>query len=165
MREMLAPSLAGMPEWYLNEQMSMFIDGRRKATPEGGFGDEMVRLLKDTDPAELRRFAKHYSSLTPIKIKSELGGDPWNGQVIYQGRGACINCHLQTGKGDGVSGAPPITIIPEWYFLRQMRAFREGDRGGHSEDELIQCMVVAASRLDEKECRDVAAYLEKLVGN
>jgi cytochrome c553 len=167
--ETVAPSLAGMPEWYLNKQMAMFIDGRRKALPEEGpghsYGDLMIRFLRDIEPAELKRLATYYSKLTPFKIKDQFGGDAKKGRVIYRGRGACINCHLEDGNGKKSAGAPPITIIPDWYFLRQMKAFREGYRGAHTKEEIINCMVVAASRLNEEDCKDLVAYLEELAGN
>ncbi|MEM7248174.1 MAG: c-type cytochrome [Acidobacteriota bacterium] len=179
-RTKAAPSLAGMPAWYLDKQAEAFIHGRRKALKdEGGHGEEMVRLLKTMDRAELAKVARHYASLEPIPIESEQG-DAQRGGLLYRGRGACINCHLQSGWGAQRSGAPPITILPDWYFIQQMRAFRQGERvvfgkghgGGsyrehahghsHTEEEILRCMIRAASRFDDDDCRDVAAYLQVL---
>ena len=64
--------------------------------------------------------------------------------------------------------------------MRQMKAFRSGERvvfgkghghgtyrehaqgHGHTEVEILRCMIRAASRLDDTEVRDVAAYVETL---
>jgi cytochrome c553 len=167
--EIFAPSLAGMPEWYHNKQMAMFMDGRRKALPEEGhghsYGDLMIRFSKQIEPEELKKLAAYYARLTPFKIKDLFGGDAKKGRNIYNGRGACINCHLNDGNGKKDAGAPPITIIPGWYFLRQMKAFREGYRGAHTKEEITQCMVRAANRLNEDDCKDLVAYLAELAGN
>lgn len=163
LRDRMAPPLAGMPEWYLNVQISKFIDGRRRPLPDrGGHGEQMVTLLKEIRKDELKRVTAYYSRMPPVHIQSDLGGDARKGQEIYWGKGACINCHLADGQGGERSGAPPITIIPEWYFMRQMKAFREGDRSAHTQEEIVQCMIVAASRLSDEECEDVASYLSAL---
>ena len=122
----------------------------------------MVRMLMEIPPAEAARAASYYSKLPPIKLQATLGGDAEKGRSIYRGKGACINCHLFNGQGDKASGTPPITIIPEWYFMRQMKAFGEGQRAAHTHDEVTRCMVIAASRLNEKERMDVAAYVAEL---
>ena len=97
-RSKFSPSLAGLPAWYINRSMQMYLDGRREPLPEGPHGGEMVALLKATDWSELEKAAAHYSRLDPIPLESE-GGDPVEGRLLYRGRGACINCHLENGNG------------------------------------------------------------------
>ena len=45
-------------------------------------------------------------------------------------RASCALCHGPAAQGLKIQGGPPLTGMPAWLIRRQIRAIREGSRGG-----------------------------------
>jgi len=56
--------------------------------------------LKSRVPENQREAAKKLS--TPLKATTEVVAE---GKTLYEGKGACFNCHGKSGKGDGPAAA------------------------------------------------------------
>jgi len=160
----VAPSLAGMPKWYMDKQLKKMIEGKRKFLPETdhshSHGYIMYGLIKHMDPSTLDWLTTHYSRLSSFSILPNAEGDIAQGKMLYQEK--CVSCHMANGEGNETIGSPPITIIPDWYFLRQIKSFQKGFRGVDPHDPQAMAMNMAVKELTEKQCYDIINYLNDL---
>jgi cytochrome c553 len=74
----------------------------------------------------------------------------------------CSSCHAPDGGGLLGSEAPAIANLSATYLARQLRAFRDGVRGGHKDDKTGAVMAGSAAGLSDSEIDDLAAYVAAL---
>ena len=60
-----------------------------------------------------------------------LAGDLDRGEQLYK---LCAQCHGADGGGDPAALAPAIAGLPEWFVDRQLKKFKNGNRGTHFDD-------------------------------
>ena len=71
----------------------------------------------------------------------------------------CSSCHGGSARGNQTLGAPGLIGLDITYAERQLRAFREGQRGTHPDDKWGAQMRVGASMLPNlKSGRDALVY-------
>jgi cytochrome c553 len=155
----LAPSIAGLPEWYVAKQLQSFQSGVRGTHPEDVGGLRMYpmsRTLKT--PEDLQAVAAYVASLPrPVAVPTLTGGDAAHGQQLYQ---VCSSCHQPDGSGSQAVGAPPIARQNDWYILTSLHKYQAGVR---SRDSLAAVMRGMASTLpDDQAKKDVIAYIMTL---
>ncbi len=154
------PSIAGLPQWYLDAQLAKFARGIRGAHPadmEGARMRPMARTLKnDSDRLSV---AQYVASLAPYSPAATLaGGDAAAGKVRYEG--LCVTCHGAEGKGNQDLGSPDLTHQADWYMLSQLHKFKSGMRGAHPEDvQGMQMAAMSQTLEDEQAMKDVIAYI------
>ncbi len=91
-------------------------------------------------------------------ITSATASSP--GEAIYY---ACSMCHGAQGEGSEAREAPPLAGTPAWYLAEQLRAFRDGRRGGPSDNLSGRYMALFAQALpSEATLEQVAAFAEAL---
>jgi len=154
----LAPSIAGLPEWYGTRQLQKFHSGIRG----GNFYDlsgmrmrPMSLWLENEDNMEA--VAQYIAAMPPVKPAPTLGGDPARGEELYA---TCVACHGREGKGNEALGAPPLNHASDWYLLTQLKHFKARIRGGDPRDTQGAVMVNFAMLLpDEQAMKDVIAYI------
>jgi cytochrome c553 len=158
----LAPSIAGLEEWYIDRQLEKFQGGQRGQHFDDIAGMRMrpmARLLKSAD--DRKAVAKYVASLPPVVQTPTLsGGDATRGQAIYT---PCIACHGPDLKGNQVLNSPSLSHQTDWYMLTQLRNFKAGIRGARPDDTTGLAMrAMSMTLVDEQAMRDVIAYIVTL---
>ena len=133
------PALAGLPGWYLENQLILYKHDGRGAHPqdkEGLMMHAMVRTLR-TDK-EIEEMAAYIGNQLTVKkpYQPTVEGDIKNGEKIYTNPATCIRCHGNDFKGkdvevpdQGYFKAPPLTSLEDWYMLSQLKKFMNKHRG------------------------------------
>lgn len=159
-----APSINGLPEWYLISTLTKFNKGYRGAHPSDTRGlnmRPMARALKGKE--EIEAVAKYVSSLKPVEPTHTLKGDPEKGKALFV---TCVLCHGEQGEGKNPPDpmkAPPIANLPDWYVVNQLVKFKDGIRGTHPKDTEGALMRGQSMMLQDKQAMlDVAAYIKTL---
>lgn len=167
-----APSIAGLPSWYVERQLNYFYDGLRGAHPEDAEGLRMrpmartFRDRRDMIPV-VSAFVEGMPAVAPSRDME--GGNAENGKLTYVA--VCQNCHGANGEGmvnsdqypDLPNLAPPLTIADDWYMMAQLYKFKNGIRGVHPDDKYGTAMAnMSLTLTDENAMRDVVAYIKTL---
>jgi cytochrome c oxidase subunit 2 len=158
----LAPAIAGLPEWYVLNQLKGFRAGYRGQHFDDISGMRMrpMALTLKSD-ADVEAAAAYVASLPVVASTPQLeGGDPARGEALYA---PCIACHGLDGAGNQALGSPPINRLDDWYLLTQLQHFKSGVRGtkpGDTNGALMRPMSMTLA--DEQAMRDVIAYIVKL---
>jgi cytochrome c553 len=161
--ELAAPSIAGLPQWYVDAQLTKFSKGIRGAHPadmEGARMRPMARTLKNA--TEVASVAEYVAKMAPFRPADTMtGGDVEAGRVRYDG--LCVTCHGVDGKGNQDLGSPDLTHQSDWYMLAQLNKFKSGMRGAHPDDvQGAQMAAMSQTLEDEKAMKDVIAYIRSL---
>jgi cytochrome c553 len=155
------PKLAGQKPDYLLESLRAYSDRRRHS----GIMGPIAYGLSDDDRALA---VSYYSRLqrgpvTPAPDETTSSGDASRGETIARegllSRGVppCIECH---GPGPERNALyPELAGQYAGYLELQLELFRKGVRGGTPFAHLMQYV---ATRLDEREIRDIAAWYASL---
>jgi len=164
---MSAPKLAGMEPWYLIKQMQLFQIGARGAAPGDMQGMLMAATAKRPDlsePATLQSIAayivsladKHTAEMTPVTVS----GDIQAGASLYR---SCAMCHGDQAQGIEAMGGPRLAGQSDWYLVKQLNMFRQGQRGYHNADHGGRQMRPMVSVLaGDKAVNDVVSYISTL---
>lgn len=160
--ELQAPPLAGMPAWYLREQLNKFRAGWRGTHPDDLSGMRM-RPLSLTLPsdAHVNAMAEYVASL-PAQVHPPTlqGADAAKGQTWFA---PCVACHGVDGSGNRVLNAPSIAGHADWYVHAQLQKFKSGHRGAHPKDVIgAQMRAMSLTLPDDQAMKDVAAYVNSL---
>jgi cytochrome c oxidase subunit 2 len=160
-REFNAPSIAGLPEWYVTGQLKKFRAGTRGTHPSDITGMQMrpmgMSLRSDGD---IEVVAKYVSSL-PRRVSAPIleGGNAERGKALYA---TCVACHGPTGGGVEQVKGPPLTHASDWYLLAQLQKFKEGHRGLAGDIEGATMRPQVAMLRDEQAMKDVVQYIATL---
>ncbi len=160
-KELAAPSIAGLPEWYVNAQLHKFRYGVRGLHPKdlGGLRMRPMARVLNGD-SDLDVVAKYVAKMPRPESLQTIFGNPVKGEVIYK---TCSACHGQDGLGNEAVKAPPHVGASDWYLLVQLQNFKAKIRGGNAEkDPNGAIMVGMASSLDENAMKDVISYMSLL---
>jgi cytochrome c553 len=161
-REFNAPSIAGLPRWYIEAQLKKFRAGARGTHFNDSSGMQMRPMaLSFHNESDLKAVAEYVSTLPrPATTPLLAGGDPTKGKTYFA---PCTACHGPTGAGNEQVKAPPLRQASDWYLLAQLKKFREGVRGGNPLDiEGAQMKPMAATLPDEQAMKDVVAHITTL---
>ncbi|MEZ5489923.1 MAG: cytochrome c oxidase subunit II [Gammaproteobacteria bacterium] len=156
-----APKLAGLQSWYVERQLNYFKTGVR-----GGEGDTagamMAPMAMGLNDGAIRNLAAYIASLTDTPATPTIAGaNVSNGERIYQRN--CAACHLENAEGTWYTDAPALAGMSDWYFVKQINAFRNKVRGAHENDMYGEQMVwMSTAMANQGEVEDVAAYLNSL---
>jgi len=161
-QEALAPAIAGLPQWYVEAQLTKFRTRVRGSHPDDIAGLRMApmsRMLASEE--DVHAVAAYVASLPAARPEPVLvGGDPQKGQVLYA---VCMTCHGPQGQGDEKQGAPPHSHASDWYLLTQLQKFKAGIRGANPADVRgAQMRAMSMTLPDEQAMLDVIAYITTL---
>jgi cytochrome c oxidase subunit 2 len=156
-----APNIAGMKEWYVEEQLEDFRSGVRGAHFSDVEGMRMRPMaLSLTSEEDVKAVAHYVETLPPVRHASSLPGDPKAGEALYA---TCGACHGDNGAGNPDLKAPRIAGVDDWYLANELRKFRSGVRGTSPKDTGGRLMRPMARGLaGEDALRNVIAYTETL---
>jgi cytochrome c oxidase subunit 2 len=158
-----APPIAGLPQWYVEAQLTKFRIGARGAHFDDAAGLRM-RPMALTMPAEEDVVAvAQYVATLPQPPKAPATITTANVQHGQQSFTVCVACHGIDGSGNQQLNAPPIAGHPDWYVQSQLRKFKAGIRGAHPKDTSGATMrAIAVTLADEQAMQDLAAYVASL---
>jgi cytochrome c oxidase subunit 2 len=157
----LAPSIAGLPEWYVQRQLDGFRAGHRGRHFDDISGMRMRPMARVLEAEDVAHTAAFVASMPIAHPEPELeGGDATKGQALYA---PCIACHGLDGTGNQALGSPPINHQNDWYLLTQLQHFKAGVRGtapGDMQGALMRPMSMTLA--DEQAMKDVIAFIMTL---
>jgi cytochrome c553 len=156
-----APVIAGLPEWYIQNQLEGFRSGLRGTHYDDVQGMRMRPMALTLAPDEVKLVGTHVATLAPVAPAVSLeGGDAAKGAGYYA---TCQACHGADGKGNETLGSPPLTATNDWYLLGQLKNFKGGVRGANPKDTRGATMRPMAAILpDEQAMKDVLAHVSTL---
>jgi cytochrome c553 len=157
-----APTIAGMPEWYVRNQLQGF-----RASYRGGHFDDVQGMrmrpmaLTLRNEEEVALVAAYVAVLKPGEPQHTVqGGDAARGAASFA---VCTACHGADGKGNEALSAPPLVGGDDWYLLSQLANFKSGVRGAAPGDTRGATMrPMAATLTDEQAMKDVIAHIATL---
>ena len=161
-REFNAPSIAGLPRWYIEAQLKKFRSGARGTHFNDLTGMQMRPMaLSFHNEGDLLAVAEYVSALPRPNAAHLLeSGDAGRGKTFFA---PCTACHGPDGAGNEQLKAPPLRQASDWYLLAQLKKFREGIRGGNLRDlEGAQMRPMASTLPDEQAMLDVVAHIKTL---
>ncbi len=124
----LAPTIAGLPQWYVTAQLQKFRAGHRGQHFDDLAGMRMrpmsMALANDADVVAVAAYVATLAPVAPTPVLE--GGDAAKGQALYA---PCAACHAPDGSGNQAVFGPPLTQANDWYMLTQLANFRAGVRG------------------------------------
>ena len=146
------PSIAGLPKWYLENQLTLFkYDGRGAdyRDREGLMMHAMIRALRtDREIEEISAYIsnqlkadKSYQptpELDPAKKEVDIKrGERIYANTLGSSQVGCIKCHKEDFGGTGMTEdalnaipmSPPLSDLEDWYMLVQLEKFIKGVRG------------------------------------
>jgi cytochrome c oxidase subunit 2 len=162
--QMNAPKLTGLDKHYLARQLHNFRDGRRGASPDDIFGQQMAAMANTLpDEAAIASVSAYIAALPHRPAGSDPGAIPGSatrGRNLYHN---CAVCHGDRGQGIWNMGAPRLAGMESGYLATQLKHFRDGLRGTHRGDQHGQQMAAMASILGgDRAIDDVIAYIATL---
>jgi cytochrome c553 len=158
----VAPVLDGMPDWYIEKQMENFRTGKRfsrgndaneinTAHQSQALNEDTLSLVADYyDELELR-FAQ--STVRP----SSLTGQSEQGAALFEDR--CANCHTSM-IGRFLTDSPKITHLEGDYLVKQLEAFKNGERQFFDENKHQRKMVERIKKLSTQDLLDIVSYIK-----
>lgn len=159
--EIKAPSIAGMPAWFVGLQLEKFREDIRGAHPEDLEGAQMRAIAKSLKPEWIESMANHVAEMKPKTTENTLGGDPDFARDVYEQH--CMECHRYNGQGERVFRSAPLTSLSDWYVASTLRKFRKGVRGGDDAlDYDAWKMHERTKTLSDDLIVDMAAYIAEL---
>jgi cytochrome c oxidase subunit 2 len=179
--EQIAPAIAGLPSWYVEQQLQHFRSGVRGSHFDDLGGMRMKPMaialpcprvrpadlanpMTDGDCAgrdDVKDMADYVSSLpTPPRMASTIAASPTAGRQLYA---TCAACHGADGTGNPAMKAPPIAGHADWYVYTQLKNFKHGVRGSNPKDTQGMIMAGIAKGLpDDAALRNVAQFVSEL---
>jgi cytochrome c553 len=168
-KDLGAPQIAGMPEWYVTKQLGAFASGGRGKHPLDDGGNRMRPMARTLRPEndyyktndDYKVVAEYVASLTPKTPEHTVEGKAEKGKTYYA---VCSACHGPNGAGNQALNAPPLRTTNDWYLVHQLSNFKNHIRP--SDTSLYPGGVVmwpmAATLPDEQAMKDVITYVQSL---
>lgn len=153
----LWPKLAGQHPGYIAKQLQAFKAGKERTDPT------MAPMAAPLSPADVADLAAYYSSQA-IKLDAADPAAVALGEKIYRGGDkdnglpACMACHGPAGLGNGPAGFPRIGGQHAPYTVKQLKAFRSGER----KNDLNGMMRDVARKMSDEQMDKVAQYISGL---
>lgn len=157
----LAPSIAGLGEWYVAAQLGNFKNGLRGTHPDDVGGLRMYPMsLSIASEEDIDALAAYVSSLPTPDLEPTVEGDATKGQQYYA---PCAACHGAEGQGNQALNAPRLVGTSDWYLVESLEKFKAGIRGGNGASaNAVMMRGMALSLADDQAVRDVVAHIQTL---
>ncbi|MDF3124545.1 c-type cytochrome [Rheinheimera sp. 1928-s] len=155
-----APNLAILPDWYLSSQLQAFQSGWRGHQSTDAYSKEMMAVAQSMSPEDIKRAIGFIRGFQVSKTVEKVAGDVSQGKTLYQ---TCAACHGAAAEGNQTMGSPPLAGQYSWYLLRQLQAYRSGQRGSAEKDAAGALMKqIALSIKRDQDLTDLVAYITTL---
>ena len=166
--ELLAPAIAGMPQWYVEDSLKKFRSGARGSHFYDVAGMRMRPMARTLRAEQIPLIAKYVADMKQVPQSKTLeGGDEKKGKAIFA---ICTACHGADGGGTpltfaGPNSGPPINRMADWYLYEQLSKFRSGMRGTDAKRDpggYSMAQQAVANLKTEESVKDVIAYIRTL---
>ena len=150
------PKLAGQNANYLIKQLSDFKSGARSDIT-------MTAMAAGLSEQDMLDIAAYYAAQS-VSVEGADPGSVEIAEVLYRAGNqdisvaACTACHSPTGHGNAPAGFPVLSGQLPQYTLKQLKAFRAGERG----NDANAVMRTVVERLTDKELEALASYVSGL---
>ena len=156
-----APSIAGLPAWYVATQLGNFREGRRGTDAQDPQAFVMAATVKALLPEHVGAVAKFIASLDsvpPPEVATPSEATLAEGRLLFEER--CMECHRYNGTGEIVFGSARLLGLQGWYLKDQLIKFKTGKRGAVPGDANGAKMAFAVQHLATESALDaVVAYI------
>ena len=162
-RQLNAPKLTGLEDWYLQRQLKYFKQGAR-GTHERG----RVRQNDGADGGDAGRRCRHRQrqrlyrdACRPYPPRPRSAEMQTMVERLYVS--TCGACHGADGRGVQSTNAPRLKGMNDWYLVTQLKNFSRGVRGTHPQDMYgPQMALMSATLADDQAVNDLVAYINTL---
>lgn len=160
-KELDAPRIAGLGQWYMMRQVLNYYEGARGTHPDDELGAQVrIMILALPDKQAMQDVVAYIATLEAPLPEPTVEGDVERGEQLYA---SCAACHGADGQGNQALNAPRLAGQSDWYLVRQLEAFKAGIRGTNPLDSLgAQMRPMALILPDDQAIRDVVAYINTL---
>ncbi len=155
-----APSIAGLPDWFILLQIGKFRSGWRGGGGDDAPGAQMRAIALALPDAVIPGVAGLVQALEPVPTVNTLGGDPELGKERFSEQ--CAACHRYNAHGEKFFQSAPLSSLPDWYLADQLHKFRIGSRGYHGGDVEGNKMRTVMEGVDPKEIEGLVAFIAEL---
>ena len=167
-----APKIAGLPDWYVIRQLNNFKNGIRGVHAKDIYGQQMrpmaMTLANDEAVRNVTAYLaslKGISTAKPVAVKASTVVTVVQTPVSEPLYAPCASCHGSEGEGNQKLGAPRLAGQHDWYIKRQLRNWRSGIRGTHSEDVYgMQMRPMAMTLANDAALNKVVKFIGTLSG-
>lgn len=154
------PSLTDQRAKYTYKMLLDYKNNLRNEDARGNLMVEMAQFLSEQDMADLSAFYAAQPLAEPPAEKVEVGEDIE--KLVRQGDPKrlvtpCAACHGVNGEG-GLNETPALAGQTPEYFIRTMKAYRDGDRT----NDLYSGMSIFTKNLTDEEIESLANYYAAL---
>ena len=126
-REMNAPSIAGLPRWYVTDQLREFRRDQRGGHDDDAAGQLMQIKAKSLGERDLAFVGRYIESMAVNPARNTLDL-PTIVTPPARYLADCAGCHGEQAEGNRRERGPPLTRQPDWYLLKQIESFQTGRR-------------------------------------
>ena len=157
-----APSIAGLPQWYIESQLKKFKQGGRGTHFDDLSGMQMRPMAMSLhNDYEITTVSAYVASLPPTKPAATMtSGNADKGKALFA---PCVACHQADAGGNEALKAPPLTHANDWYIQTSLKKFKAGIRGTNPLDQTGALMrPMAQTLVDDQAIADVVAYITTL---
>lgn len=158
----LAPAIAGLPQWYVEAQVMKFRAGKRGYHFDDIAGLRMRPMALSMPTEDDVKVVSAYIAQMPRPAHAPMvqGGNAEKGKGLFA---TCVACHGADGGGMQALNAPAIAGADDWYLLEQLQKFKKKVRGDPAVDPVGATMqAMTATLADEQAMKDVVAYIMTL---
>ena len=162
-RELKAPDIAGLPQWYILRQLENFSKDIRGAHPDDMEGHRMRPMARTLYREGDKESVAEYVAGLPVAAAEHVltQGDKHAGETQFTN--VCATCHGANGMGNKDMGAPKLLGQADWYMYAQLQKFHSGMRGAHPDDMYgAQMRAMSMTLTDTTAMLDVVAYIKTL---
>jgi len=159
--EQHGPKLTGQESWYLKRQLEYFKNGVRGAHKEDTLGRMMAPMAATLANEEsISNVIAHIQTLPDNPAPATVQGNIEKGKETYQ---LCAVCHGPEGQGRWALNAPRQAGMSDWYLVTQLKNFKQGIRGSHSNDLYgFQMSAMAMTLSSDEVINNLVAYINTL---
>ena len=150
---MKAPSIAGLPRWYISDQLRKFRSGERGNDKADASGQLMHQVSMGLDDRIIAFLGRYIQNLKPPAKRHTVDFKDTASQAAKYKKN-CQSCHGEKAIGDKSQRVPPLNKQPDWYLINQLNSFQKGTRQ-HGR-------IKKPDRLSEGDIKAMAAYLAQL---
>jgi cytochrome c oxidase subunit 2 len=114
------------------------------------------------DDAAIENVIAYIQTLPDVPSQATIVGNLDNGERLWK---TCGACHGANGQGIEALNAPRLAGVNDWYLATQLKNFKAGIRGAHSQDAYgMQMRLMANILKTDQAVDDVVAYINTLPG-
>lgn len=158
----LAPAIAGMPNWYILNELAAFRAGQRGNHPGDVGGMRMKPMSRSLrTEQDVKDVAAYVSQLPQTEPMRLVDGDAEKGKATYSA--VCVSCHQADGSGNKDLNFPPLLHTSDWYLKTQLLNYKAGVRGSDpTNTNGIVMRSMSQTLVDDQAIDDVVAYIMTL---